>query len=267
MQGETVGEVVQSSVAEVPVGCRVRVGNGGWQRYVSVWTTAELTVLDDGGPSAEVLLGALGMPAVTAWHMVERMLVPAAGETLLVSAASGAVGLVAGQLGKARGARVIGLAGTPEKCERLRHEFGFDAVLNYREHPSADRLAAALAELAPDGIDCYADNVGGVVLNAAVRCMASNGRIAVCGRVAAPTGGVLEQPELILLRQLTIRGFIVPAEAFEPARAHLSRLLAEKRLRFATSMSEGLDSALEAFLGLCRAGSKHFGKQLVRIAE
>ncbi len=263
MQGETVGLVVSSSAPGVKVGTHVRVCNGGWQKYVSC-KASDVEELSAGVPLS-AHLSALGMPAVTAWHMVNRILKPVKGEVVLISAASGAVGMATVQLARQRGATVIGLAGTDDKCKRIAvlcshtlcyAQFGKDAA----------KLAARLRELAPEGVHCYADMVGGWILNAALAAAATHGRVAICGRIAAWEGGAaITDPSLILTRQLTLQGFIVPRDAFVAGRPELTRMLENKTLQYEETVVEGIEAAVEAFALLFEAGSKHVGKLLVKL--
>jgi NADPH-dependent curcumin reductase CurA len=268
MPGETIGLVVSSSSARFAVGTHVRLMGGGWQKYVAC-SAADAQPLAALAPELPLSahLSALGMPAVTAWHMVERILKPVAGEAFLVSAASGAVGQVAAQLAALRGATVIGLAGSEDKCKQIARFCKH--ALNYRDFDnSSAKLAARLKQLAPDGIHCYADNTGGWILNAAMSAAAVKGRIAVCGRVAlydAGAEGAITEPTLILTRQLTIQGFIVPADAFELGRPELARLLAAGSLRCEETVVEGLEAAVDAFASLFDKGSSHLGKLIVKV--
>ena len=268
MLGETVGVVVASAAPQLPAGSHVRLANGGWQRYTAC-RAADAEPLPAPTPQLPLSaqLSALGMPAVTAWHMVERILKPARGETVLVSAASGAVGQVAAQLAGLRGATVIGLAGSEDKCKALARHCRH--ALNYRDFEgSAARLAARLRQLAPQGVHCYADSTGGWILNAAMAAMAVGGRIAVCGRVALWEGSgetAITDPTLILTRQLFIQGFIVPPEAFAEGRPELARLLAAGSLHCEETVVEGLEAATDAFASLFDKGSSHLGKLIVKL--
>ena len=152
-------------------------------------------------------LGTVGMPGVTGWYGLNRICLPKPGETVAVSAASGAVGTVVGQLAKRHGCRVVGIAGGPDKCRYVVEELGFDACVDYK----ANALEADLKAAAPSGIDSYFDNVGGVVLDAVMAQMNAHGRIAICGAISGYDGQAmpLAKPRLILVSRLTMRGFIV----------------------------------------------------------
>jgi NADPH-dependent curcumin reductase CurA len=212
-------------------------------------------------------LGAVGMPGVTAWYGVTQILDPQPGQTLVVSAASGAVGSVVGQLAKARGCRVLGIAGGAEKCTWVVDELGFDACIDHRLHGDAASLAAALAEAAPQGIDHDFENVGGRVFNAVLSRMNAHGRIALCGTIAAYDGQdmAITEPRLFLSQRLMLRGFIVSEHmALWPAALReLAEAVAGGRLRFRESVVTGLATAPAAFLGLLKG--RNFGKQLVKL--
>ena len=203
------------------------------------------------------------MPGVTAWYGLNRICAPKGGETLVVSAASGAVGGVVGQLAKRRGCRVVGLAGGAEKCTYVTEELGFDACVDYK----AGRLEADLAAAAPSGIDSYFDNVGGTVLDAVLARMNAHGRIAVCGSISGYDGGTppLTNPRLILTSRLLIQGFIVSEQmqAWPEALTELAQLVATSQLKYRETVAEGLKAAPEALLGLLKG--RNFGKQLVNL--
>lgn len=261
MVGGTVGEVIESRHPGFAVG-DVVVGGFGWQLYGLSDGTA-LRKVDTRRVPMQAYLGVAGMPGVTAWVGLNRIITPKAGETVVVSAASGAVGSVVGQLAKAQGCRVVGIAGGEAKCRAVVGEFGFDACVDYK----AGRLEADLASATPDGIDGYFENVGGAVLDAVLARMNAFGRIAVCGLIA----GYNDEPipvhhfRQVLLSRLRIQGFIVSEvpDAWPPALAELAAAVADGRLRYRETISHGLDSAPEAFIGLLRG--ENFGKQLVSL--
>jgi len=268
MQGGTVGEVLESRNPRFPVGSKV-VGMGGWQEYsvVNADLPGALRTVDDAHVPLSAYLGAVGMPGVTAYYGLVHILSPQAGDTLVVSAAAGAVGSAFGVLSKERGCRTVGVAGGPEKCQYAVDELGFDACIDYKQYADADRLSAAIAQACPDGIDGYFENVGGMVLNAVLPRMNAFGRIAVCGMIAGYNGVplTLNQPSLILMQRLKIEGFIVSEhmEVWPAALEELGNLVASGRLRARESIAYGLDKAPEAFLGLL--AGKNFGKQLVKL--
>jgi NADPH-dependent curcumin reductase CurA len=203
------------------------------------------------------------MPGVTAWYGLNRICTPKPGETVAVSAASGAVGSVVGQLAKRHGCRVVGIAGGAEKCGYVVDELGFDACVDYK----AGGLDAALKAAAPAGIDGYFDNVGGDVLNAVMPLMNAFGRIAVCGAIAGYDGQplVMTNPRLILISRLTVIGFIVSEHKADwpLALRELGDLVGTGQLKFRESVAHGLDAAPEAFMGLLKG--RNFGKQLVKL--
>jgi len=268
MIGGTVGEVVQSKHPKFAVGDKV-VGMGGWQEY-SVVDGHELGALrkvDTTHIPLSAYLGAVGMPGVTAWYGLVKIIAPKAGETLVVSAASGAVGSAFGALAKARGLRVVGIAGGPDKCRYVVDELGFDACVDYKLQQDAQSLSKALKAACPDGIDGYFENVGGIVLDAVMTRMNAFGRIAVCGMIAGYDGAPLPlaYPQLILMNRLKVQGFIVGEhmEVWSEALQELGALVASGKLHPRESVAQGIASAPEAFLGLLKG--KNFGKQLVKL--
>jgi NADPH-dependent curcumin reductase CurA len=270
MQGGTAGVVVESKSARFPVGTPV-LSMGGWQQY-SVVDTAEpgaLRKADTTHIPLSAYLGAVGMPGVTAWYGLMKICAPKPGETVVVSAASGAVGSVVGQLAKARGCRAVGLAGGPEKCRYVVEELGFDACIDYKANPDGKSLYKALKEATPDGIDGYFENVGGLILDTVLARMNAFGRIAVCGMIAGYDGAPLPlaNPALILVSRLKVEGFIVSEhmEVWPEALAELGALVASGKLKFRESVAQGIAAAPEAFLGLLKG--KNFGKQLVRLID
>lgn len=269
MQGGTAGEVVASKHPKYREGDRV-VGMGGWQLYAVHDGAAPgvLRKVDASRVPLSAYLGAVGMPGVTAWYGLVRIIVPKAGETVVVSAASGAVGSVVGQLAKARGCRAVGIAGGPEKCAYVTGELGFDACIDHRAHRDAASLAAALADAAPGGIDGSFENVGGSVLDATLERMNAFGRIALCGMIAGYNGEPipLARPTLILQSRLKVEGFIVSEhmEDWPEALRELGEGVAGGRLKYRESIADGLDAAPDAFIGLL--AGRNFGKQLVKLS-
>ncbi|MCW7540636.1 NADP-dependent oxidoreductase [Aquabacterium sp. A7-Y] len=268
MIGGTVGEVVESRHASFTPGDKV-VGMGGWQEYSTVDAAQPglLRKVDTTHVPLPAYLGAVGMPGVTAWYGLVRIIDPQAGQTVVVSAASGAVGSAVGQLAKARGCRAIGVAGGTDKCRYVTEELGFDACIDYKQHGDAKSLAAALKAAAPEGFDGYFENVGGMVLNAVLPQMKDHGRIAVCGMISGYNGEPipLENPQLILTARLKVQGFIVAEhmDAWPEALKELGTLVATGRLKYRESVAEGLENAPDAFLGLLKG--RNFGKQLVKL--
>jgi NADPH-dependent curcumin reductase CurA len=269
MIGGTVGEVLLSRHPKFAVGDRV-VGLGGWQEYSVVDASAKgamLSKVDTTHVPLSAYLGPVGMPGVTGWYGLVQIIQPKAGETVVVSAASGAVGSVVGQLAKARGCRVVGVAGGPDKCAYVVDELGFDACVDHKAHPDPKAFYKALKDATPDGIDGYFENVGGMILDAVLLRMNAFGRIAVCGFIAGYNGEPtpLQNPALILVNRLKVEGFIVSEhpEVWPEATKELGTLVATGRMKFRESVAQGLASAPEAFLGLLKG--RNFGKQLVKL--
>ncbi|MGY6237364.1 NADP-dependent oxidoreductase (plasmid) [Burkholderia ambifaria] len=261
MIGATAGEVIESRHPDFAIGERV-VGQFGWQEY-GTSNGGGLRKVDTSRVPLSAWLGVTGMPGVTAWVGLNRIIAPKAGETVVVSAASGAVGSVVGQLAKRAGCRAVGIAGGPDKCRYVVDTLGFDACVDYK----AGRLADDLAAATPDGVDGCFENVGGAVLDTTMARMNAFGRIAVCGMIAGYDGvpAPLANPGLILRSRLTMQGFIVfeHPDAWPPALAELSELVATKQLHYRESIAHGLERAPDAFLGLLKG--RNFGKQLVQL--
>jgi len=268
MIGATVGEVVESRSPRYQSGDRV-LGMGGWQEYsvVNADAPGALRKVDATRVPLSYYLGAVGMPGVTAWHGLVRIIEPKASDTVTVSAATGAVGSAFAALAKARGCRVVGIAGGPDKCKYAVDELGFDACIDHRLHPDAPAMARALQQACPDGIDGHFENVGGRVLDAVLLTANAFARVAVCGMVAGYDGAPLplQYPALILTNRMKVQGFIVGEhlQDWAPALAELTDLVASGKLRPRESIAQGLESAPEAFLGLLKG--KNFGKQLVKL--
>ncbi|MDD5335548.1 MAG: NADP-dependent oxidoreductase [Rhodoferax sp.] len=270
MGGGTVGEVVASKNAKFAVGDKV-VGMGGWQQYsvVDAAQPGALRKVDTAHIPLSAYLGAVGMPGVTAWYGLVKIIEPKAGQTMVVSAATGAVGSAFAALSKARGCRTVGIAGGPDKCRYAVDELGFDACIDYKLHMDAPSLSRALKEACPKGIDGYFENVGGMVLDAVLTRMNAFGRIAVCGMIAGYDGAPLplSYPALILVNRLKVQGFIVSEhmEVWPEALKELGTLVATGKLKARESIADGLEAAPEAFLGLLKG--RNFGKQLVRLHD
>ena len=261
MQGGTAGVVEESRSPKWTVGDTV-VGMFGWQDY-GTSDGAGLRRVDASKVPLSAFLGVAGMPGVTAWHGLNRICAPTAGETVAVSAASGAVGATVGQLAKRLNCRVIGIAGGPAKCAIVTGEFGFDACVDYK----AGGLEAALDAAAPAGIDAYFDNVGGAILDAVMARMNAFGRIAVCGAISGYDGAAapLQNPRLILTQRLLVQGFIVSEQpaSWAAALPELEQLVASGAMKYRESVAEGLASAPEAFLGMLKG--RNVGKQIVKL--
>ncbi len=268
MVGGTVGEVVDSRSPQFQVGDQV-VGMGGWQQYLLVDANQRgvLQKVDSSQIPLSAYLGAVGMPGVTAWYGLLKVIAPQAGETVVVSAASGAVGSVVGQLARLRGCRVVGIAGGPEKCRAVVEDYGFDACIDYRQYPEPQSLAAALQAACPNGIDGDFENVGGTILDAVMLNCNAFARIAVCGMISGYNGEPIPMraPQLILVNRMKIEGFIVSEHLplWPEALKELGTLVASGQLKYRESVAQGIESAPAAFLGLLKG--RNFGKQLVRL--
>ncbi|MFO1057319.1 MAG: NADP-dependent oxidoreductase [Dongiaceae bacterium] len=264
MEGQTVGRVVESRAPAFSKGDIV-LGGQGWQLYSAV-PTARLHKLHAADAPISTALGVLGMPGLTAYVGLDTIGRPKAGETLVVSAASGAVGAVVGQLARIAGARAVGIAGGADKCSYVRAELGFDACLDHRD----PGFAAALEAACPKGIDVYFENVGGAVQEAVFPRLNDFGRMVMCGMVAeyndaAPRPG----PNLmaVVRKRLRIEGFIVSDrwDRLGEYRAKAIPWIREGRLKYKEDIVDGLDKAPKAFIGLLEG--KNFGKLLVRLGE
>jgi NADPH-dependent curcumin reductase CurA len=268
MQGGTAGEVVESRHPKYAVGDKV-VGFGGWQEYsvVDASQPGALKKVDTTHVPLSHYLGAVGMPGVTAWYGLVKIINPKAGETVVVTAASGAVGSAVGVLAKARGCRVVGIAGGAEKCSYVKDELGFDACIDYRQHPDAKSMSAALKEACPDGIDGYFENVGGYIFDAVLLRANAFARVALCGMIAGYDGQPvpLANPALFLINRMKLEGFIVSEhmEVWPEALTELGQLVGSGKFRPRESVAQGIESAPEAFLGLLKG--RNFGKQLVKL--
>ncbi len=268
MIGGTAGEVVESRHPKYAAGDKV-VGMGGWQEYsvVDANQPGTLRKVDTTHVPLSHYLGAVGMPGVTAWYGLVKICEPQLGQTMVVSAATGAVGSAFGRLAKERGCRAVGIAGGPDKCAYAVNELGFDDCVDYKQHKDAGSLSRALKEACPDGIDGYFENVGGMVLDAVLPRMNAHGRIAVCGMIAGYDGAPmpLAYPALILTQRLKVQGFIVGEhmEIWPEALKELGTLVGTGKLRPRETVAQGISAAPEAFLGLLKG--KNFGKQLVKL--
>ncbi|HRH86752.1 MAG TPA: NADP-dependent oxidoreductase [Rubrivivax sp.] len=268
MQGGAVGEVVASKNPAFQPGDKL-VGPGGWQQYALVeaaqaglWHKVDATRVP-----LSAYLGAVGMPGVTAWVGLKTIIEPKAGETVVVSAASGAVGSVVGQLAKSMGCRAVGLAGGPDKCKAVVEEFGFDVCIDYRQHPDLKSLSAALKQACPQGIDGVFENVGGMILDAVLLRANAFSRVALCGMIAGYNGEPipLAAPQLILVNRMKVQGFIVSEhmQHWPQALKELAAGVASGKLKYRETVAQGIEAAPEAFIGLLKG--RNFGKQLVRL--
>jgi NADPH-dependent curcumin reductase CurA len=263
MVGGTVGEIVQSRHSQYAVG-DVVLGYGGWQQY-ALSNGAGLRKLDPKAAPVSTALGVLGMPGMTAYVGLLEIGRPKPGETVVVAAASGAVGSVVGQIARIKGCRAVGIAGGAEKCRFVADELGFDACIDHRAPDFANRLEAAC----PKGIDVYFENVGGRVQQTVWPLLNDFARVPVCGLIAQYNATTATPgPDLVsvLRKRLLLRGFIV--SDFAAKQADFLRDAGEwvrtGRLKYREDIVDGLEQAPAAFLGLLQG--RNFGKMLVRTA-
>jgi NADPH-dependent curcumin reductase CurA len=263
MCGHTVSEVVESKNPAFKAG-DVVTGYDGWQQFAAS-SGKDLRKLDPKAAPIATAISVLGMPGMTAFVGLMDIGRPKAGETVVVSAASGAVGSVVGQLARLKGCRTVGTAGSDEKCRYLVQELGFDAALNYKE---GGDLVKGLRAVCPKGIDIYFENVGGPVFDAVLRNLADFARIPLCGLISeyntAPQGGPNLRP--LLVHRATIRGFIVSdhldrAPAFQ---AECGPLVRDGAIKYRHDIVEGIDAAPAALVGLFEG--RNFGKMMVRVS-
>jgi len=270
MQGGTVGEIIESRSPKFQVGDKV-VGMGGWQQFsvVNAGQPGALRKVNTAHVPLSHYLGAVGMPGVTAWYGLNKIIAPKAGDTVVVSAATGAVGSAFAALAKTRGCRAVGIAGGPDKCKYAVDELGFDACIDYKLYKDAASLSKAVREVCPDGIEGYFENVGGMVLDSVLPLMNAFGRIALCGMIAGYDGKPvpMSYPALILMSRLKIQGFIVSEhpEVWPEALKELATLVGTGKLKPRESVALGIEAAPDAFLGLLKG--KNFGKQVVKLID
>jgi NADPH-dependent curcumin reductase CurA len=255
--------VIESNVGKFKPG-DVVVGALGWQQY-AVSDGEGLTKVDPDLVPLSCYLGCVGMPGATAWIGLLEHCQPKAGETVVVSAASGAVGSVVGQLAKMQGCRAVGIAGGKSKCEFVVEKLGFDACVDYKAGKLYDDLKAAC----PEGIDCYFENVGGEVMDSVFRQLNPFSRVALCGMIAEynltePYG--MKMMRSLLVNRVNLRGFIVfdRLDLYSRAIARLGKLVAQGKLQYHETVVEGLENAPTAFIGMLKGAN--LGKQLVKVA-
>ncbi len=267
--GGTVSEVLESRFDGLKPGDIV-LGSSGWQTH-AVADGKELRKLDPRQAPISTALGVLGMPGMTAYVGLLDHGRPKAGETVVVSAAAGAVGQVVGQLARIKGCRAIGIAGADDKCDYVVNELGFTAAVNYKAADFRERLKAAC----PDGVDIYFDNVGGPVADAVVSLFNLYGRMLVCGRIAAyNTPPTVDGPDplarfmgLVLTRRLTVRGFLVfdHSDRIPEFAKDMAGWLKSGEVRYREDIVEGIEKTVEAFQGLMQGRNR--GKLIVRIGD
>jgi NADPH-dependent curcumin reductase CurA len=263
--GEVIAVVEQSESPIHKVGDTVRAMIG-WQEWAAIPAHEATAVNPDLGP-VSTGVGILGMPGMTAFFGLNSVLQPKTGDTLVVSAASGAVGAAVGQLGKLQGCFVIGTAGSDEKCKYIVDELGFDAAINYKTQD----ISAELARLAPDGVNTFFDNVGGAVSDAVFENLTLHTRIAICGQISQYNDGETAQgPRNLMMltrNRATVQGFLVYDYELEHdmAKARMSKWIKEGKLKYKEDIVDGFENAPEAFIGLLTG--KNFGKLLVKVSE
>jgi len=261
MVGQTAGEVIESRSPHFAPGDKV-LTQLGWQLY---GTTHEATKVDAARVPLSCYLGVLGMPGFTAYFGLKEIGKPKSGETVVVSAASGAVGSVVGQLAKLWGCTAVGIAGGSRKCEYVRDELGFDACIDYK----AGNVEEALRQACPAGVDVYFDNVGGPIFDLMLRQMNLYSRVVVCGLISdynatEPHG--IRNWRAVLVNRIRLQGMIVFdwKDRYGEALKALAGYLTEGRLRYRESVVEGLENAPRGLIALLRG--QNFGKQLVKLA-
>ena len=263
MIGATAGEILASNHPDFKPGDSFAAKFGlGWQTHAIV-DAEQIMKVDASQLPLSYYVGLLGMPGATAWYGSMKILEPAAGQTLVVSAATGAVGGVVGQLAKAAGARVVGIAGGSAKCDYAVKELGFDACVDYKAAGWKEALEAAT----PAGIDRAFENVGGEIFDTILARMKPFGRVAVCGLISGYNGVPvpLNNFRSVLVNKLRIQGFIISdhLELWPEAHRELAELVLAGKLKYRETVADGLENAPKAFMGMLKGAN--FGKQIVKL--
>ncbi|MCB1343541.1 MAG: NADP-dependent oxidoreductase [Pseudooceanicola sp.] len=275
MEAGAVGEVIASNSPAFKPG-DFAFGMFGWATH-GVAKANLLRKVDPAQVPVTTSLGVLGMPGFTGWYGLTDIGKPKAGETLVVAAATGPVGSMVGQVGKALGLRVVGVAGGADKCKLAVETFGFDACLDHRAYGTAGELRTALAAECPKGIDIYFENVGGKVLGAVIPLMNPHGRIPICGMISWYNAGGLgagasdqdiTAPGLwrnILVKFLSVQGFIISNHfnRFPEFIAQMAPKVASGEIAYVEDIAEGLENAPAAFMAMLKGGN--MGKQIVKL--
>jgi NADPH-dependent curcumin reductase CurA len=261
MVGQTVGEVLESKHPQLEAGDKV-LTQLGWQLF---GTTREATRVDEKRAPLSCYLGVVGMPGMTAYFGLKEIGQPKAGETVVVSAASGAVGSVVGQLAKIWGCRAVGIAGGGQKCDYVTRELGFDACVDYK----AANLKEALRQACAAGVDVYFDNVGGQIFDTVLAQMNLHSRVVVCGLISdynATEPYAIRNWRAVLVNRIRLQGMIVFdwRERYGEAMKALGGYFGEGKLKYRESVIEGLDNAPRGLIALLKG--ENFGKQLVKLA-
>ncbi|MFW5432984.1 NADP-dependent oxidoreductase [Paenibacillus apiarius] len=267
ISGAIIGEIVESRSKELKVGDKVQ-GFLYWQLYNGVNASA-VRKLENTNVPLSAYLSVLGMTGLTAYFGLLDIGQPKEGETVVVSAAAGAVGSIVGQIAKIKGARVVGIAGTDEKIAYLENDLGFDKGINYK---TTTDLQKALEEACPDGVDIYFDNVGGTISDAVLSLLNDFARIPLCGAISSYNSkgnedlGPRMQPKLLKTRSL-IKGFIVSdyRERFDEGHQELADWLSQGKLKYEETITDGFENVPQAFLNLFTG--KNLGKQLVKVSD
>ena len=266
LPGGVVGRVVESNDPRLGDGELVQ-GMLGWQEFAAAPAKALRKVDPNAGPISTALY-VLGIPGLTAYFGLLDICRPQPGDTVVVSAAAGAVGSLVGQIAKIKRCRAVGIAGSDDKIQFITRELGYDAGFNYK---STDDYYGKLKELCPNGIDVYFDNVGGAITDAVIRLINTRARIAVCGQMSQINS---EEPQMgprwlgqLILKQAKVEGFLFHqfTDRFDEAYKQLSSWLRERRIRYREDIVKGLPNAPRSFIGLLQG--RNIGKQLVKLAE
>ena len=267
MVGETAGTVLASRFDGIRPGDQV-VGRLGWTEMGVVPGDILRRVDADTIPLSNYL-GAVGMPGVTAWYGINVILNAQPGQTLVVSAAAGAVGSVVGQLAKRKGCRVVGIAGGEQKCRYVVEQLGFDGCIDYRQSETLEALQVSLQAAVPDGVDLLFENVGSTIFDASLACLNPHAKIALCGMVAAYNGGAasLVNAGKLLTMRATLQGFIITEhpEIWPQALEELAELVGSGLLQCHETMTDGLASAPMALIGMLQG--QNLGKQLIKLSD
>lgn len=266
IRGGSVGVIIESQIADLQEGDFV-VGQWGWESY-SIATADQVRKLDHNLAPISTALGVLGMTGLTAYFGLLDIGQPKDGETVVVSGAAGAVGIIVGQIAKIKGARVVGIAGSDEKKKYLMSVLGFDAVINYK---TSTNMQTELAKACPDGVDVYFDNVGGNISDAVLSLLNKGARIPICGQISLYN---LEKSDVgpriqgqLLTKSALMKGFIVGdyASRFQEGLMQLTQWVSENKLKYAENVVEGFENTPQAFIGLF--SGENLGKQLVKVAD
>lgn len=262
--GGVVGEVIESRSSKLEVGDIV-VGNYGWQTY-SVQKDTHVRKLNPSLAPITTSLGVLGMTGLTAYFGLLDICQPKEGETVVVSGAAGAVGIIVGQIAKIKGCHVVGIAGSDEKVDYLVNELGFDVAINYK---TTENMRKALETACPNGIDVYFDNVGGSISDAVLSLINKYARISVCGQISVYNSERVDMgPRMtsqLLVNSALMKGFIVSdySERFGEGLQQLTQWVRAGQIKYAEHIVEGFDNTIHAFLGLF--SGENTGKQLVKV--